>query len=703
MNRNIFLILIFAILLSNFALAQQIETTVNDPNQLRAIFEFRQENQGPIHLYKTIRGRELSIGSLQGIIRAEPPSIVTTRNGIYESKNENGGIIIANGDIVLQKIPNKNYPLLKLFNGTITASNTIFSCSRGCDFIEADLNTGQMRLYGNANMTRKNINNIDYIFEIRNIQFEPLTVSNIKIFNINIIVPESGDELSSVHYILLAPGSNGNYLYGIKKRNNPADEFLIDFFLGNFHILDIKNPQIQVLAKRGNDMPRLDYFGQNLLEVNNRFIHYVNRRDYFNRICAVYSSTASCVLFEPEFNEVKASLKKGTAITLNLDNNAISMIDLTSFGADDNRGRLVAKKDSLGNRKIIFKKDDIIIDGAWTDFGISFKAYIYRQQSRTYDQIECRYNGADPSQSKCYLNGIETILGSSARNIHGCNNNNECVRGYVCQSNRCIESRGCKLINEGLYRDPISVNNIDLLFIGEGLSSYDEVEQITNKMIYGADSLFETEPFKSNKNKFNIWVMPSPPIRITQLTNEEIDFIDASNCPNADVKILLSDRNFRSYAEGTMSNTCIISIANTDFENKRTLTHEFGHCFGDLWDEYSRYVPGKAGKAGTPNCIAPKSGKSAEQIAQQEWTRLLSLQNIPQEDAQQEAWVLVEQAKQNFRGCGGDCNNRCNNYLRPSANSIMNTHWILTSEAGEFNKISTIYLQDKITRNTIIS
>ena len=121
-----------------------------------------------------------------------------------------------------------------------------------------------------------------------------------------------------------------------------------------------------------------------------------------------------------------------------------------------------------------------------------------------------------------------------------------------------------------------------------------------------------------------------------------------------------------------------------------------------LEDEY--YFPGaRPQTAWSANCVGPSQGKSSTEMAKEIWGGLLRQEaGMTRERSIIEAENLANQAAANWKSCGGYCTTVCQNYLRPSENSIMNKYYLPTEEAEEFNRISRLHLQNVINRNTLL-
>jgi len=211
-------------------------------------------------------------------------------------------------------------------------------------------------------------------------------------------------------------------------------------------------------------------------------------------------------------------------------------------------------------------------------------------------------------------------------------------------------------------------SKVDIFIIGDG---YKNEENFVNELQIMIDydsqghGLFSEEPFKSSKEKFNVWYIHS---------NNEVKYKQdpymkgfgsqpympdvvklANKCPWFDYVMFISkDHKFRSNSMAGKPGPARISLSGENHPD-RLFIHEFGHAFSGLMDEYYNVVENKPSSTGFeefysafqtgPNCL------KNEEEANKAW------QGIPN---------VVH-----YKGCGGDCNSGCDNFLRPSFNSIM--------------------------------
>ena len=165
------------------------------------------------------------------------------------------------------------------------------------------------------------------------------------------------------------------------------------------------------------------------------------------------------------------------------------------------------------------------------------------------------------------------------------------------------EYNNFEVVNSG---DP-SVN-VDIVIIPEGYTE-DEMESFNKDCEHFADYLFNASPFRENREKFNIWGIEAPSLESgTDIPKEDIwkktlvnsSFYTfdleryvmtydnktlrnvASNAPYDQIYVLV---NSDKYGGGSIYNHYSMSVTgNKYFEF--IVTHEFGHGFASLADEY---------------------------------------------------------------------------------------------------------------------
>ncbi|MEA3430387.1 MAG: M64 family metallopeptidase [Nanoarchaeota archaeon] len=243
---------------------------------------------------------------------------------------------------------------------------------------------------------------------------------------------------------------------------------------------------------------------------------------------------------------------------------------------------------------------------------------------------------------------------------------------YECDPVEISSDQRCKaLITNGNQHD-----KADILFIGDGYFYDSElIGDIENFIDYEGirgstnnEGLFSIEPFKSHKERFNIWYT----VVGNEISHNKRDDISsfgwvpsvtdvhhiAMKCQGYDYVVVLSKYSYRSHATFDGFSYCSIM----DSYPGRLVTHEFGHSFGKLADEYYNFKTANdvngivedilfGGSTG-PNCR--KTMASA-----------------------QTGWGDIAASDQNvnyFKGCGGDCSEECANWVRPTELSVMNNH-----------------------------
>ena len=234
---------------------------------------------------------------------------------------------------------------------------------------------------------------------------------------------------------------------------------------------------------------------------------------------------------------------------------------------------------------------------------------------------------------------------------------------YSCDDLKLNSKDACKeFIKKG------GKNKADVLLIADGYNNDQKIKDILTEILDSEGTnqgFFSEEPFKSNKEKFNFWYLNSN----GKINYEKDSYVarfgtqpqisdvvtQADYCPWYDYIVLLSkSKDFRSNCMAGKPGPCRISLANEDFPG-RLFTHEFGHMFASLVDEYYNLVESQESTYGFeeffsefqtgPNC------KKSQSEAESEWGSLTDIEYV--------------------NGCGGDCDESCANFVRPTVNSVM--------------------------------
>lgn len=148
-----------------------------------------------------------------------------------------------------------------------------------------------------------------------------------------------------------------------------------------------------------------------------------------------------------------------------------------------------------------------------------------------------------------------------------------------------------------------SSSKVDFFFMGYGFETDAAFKSKLEELIFHSVGLFNTEPFKSNRSKFNIWayrlVDPAdspgyfdyPGHHTFEIDVSEEEWEEsqrritniAENCLNFyNHFIYLSTNKFGTHAE--YGGNIYQSLTRSD--NPLVLTHEMGHAFAELLDEY---------------------------------------------------------------------------------------------------------------------
>jgi len=174
---------------------------------------------------------------------------------------------------------------------------------------------------------------------------------------------------------------------------------------------------------------------------------------------------------------------------------------------------------------------------------------------------------------------------------------------YFIKPERVAEYKNFEVLNSG---DP-SVK-VDIVIIPEGYT-VDQMEKFKKDCERFTVYLFNSSPFKENKDKFNIWEIEAPSIESgtdipkddiwkKTIVNSTFYTFDlerylmtadnkslrnlASNAPYDQIYILA---NSDKYGGGAIYNHYSLSVIDNKY-SEFVITHEFGHGFASLADEY---------------------------------------------------------------------------------------------------------------------
>jgi hypothetical protein len=254
------------------------------------------------------------------------------------------------------------------------------------------------------------------------------------------------------------------------------------------------------------------------------------------------------------------------------------------------------------------------------------------------DQEKCVSDNDCEDNEKCNSKGMCIAIDCPCGVIrekqcikYECCSNSDCGEFQTCNQDikQCVAQTGC--IN--VLQNGNSNDKLDILVIGAEYTDYTDLkEEITSLTDLKGQSknigFFSIEPFKSLKNKFNIWMIKAPDIITTTNSCSEScsGAIDRqriaeyeSVCPNVDQVItIFKDAKFRSCAGGNHQWNSL--SCQPDKVKGKLILHESGHAIGKLADEYEE--PSKGSRPWGPNCA------DTLEEAQSLWGDLVGVHNV---------------------------------------------------------------------------
>ncbi|MFZ2322350.1 MAG: M64 family metallopeptidase [Ignavibacteriaceae bacterium] len=176
-------------------------------------------------------------------------------------------------------------------------------------------------------------------------------------------------------------------------------------------------------------------------------------------------------------------------------------------------------------------------------------------------------------------------------------------KNYFIKKERTLKCDNFKVLYNG---DPST--KVDIVIIPDGYT-IDEMQKFRNDCNKFSEFLFNASPYKQNKDKFNIWAVETPSkesgtdipadgVWKTTIANSSFYTFDserylmiiddknlhnlASNAPYDQIFVLV---NSSKYGGGSIYNHYSVCSSDNDYSDY-VFTHEFGHGFAGLADEY---------------------------------------------------------------------------------------------------------------------
>ncbi|MEK6860661.1 MAG: dockerin type I domain-containing protein [Nanoarchaeota archaeon] len=163
------------------------------------------------------------------------------------------------------------------------------------------------------------------------------------------------------------------------------------------------------------------------------------------------------------------------------------------------------------------------------------------------------------------------------------------------------------------HNNPDDESRMNVVFVGLGYSGVGTFKEYVDMSVGfdgEGDGIFSLEPFKSNKDKFNLWYVDIIGVEEDNL-NFDVILVEDLNLNSVclfsnKVTNAFFNSDFRSHAffgGGSIDSFPELSDVNSNRVSVRTVVHEFGHGYGYLFDEYTEH-PGVFNQIIGKNCFS---------------------------------------------------------------------------------------------------
>jgi hypothetical protein len=304
-----------------------------------------------------------------------------------------------------------------------------------------------------------------------------------------------------------------------------------------------------------------------------------------------------------------------------------------------------------GNKKLEVKRDSFELKQTkdWKEFGIGFSFFIYNNDAKKFQRIECDY------QTKvCKLD--DKIIYDPVKKLV-CLTDSDCDSGKTCVDKRCVVSKKCEVISVGPNA------KINMLFITTGYESKQEATNAVNNLLNNQHGFFAFDPVKSYKQYFGIYHLDTSLPKYTEKGMEERFNVKEAkkSCSNVRYTIVL-DKNgkpWTDYAPYSCITHVQIPMASTSAAQDMPpiLVHEMGHNIAGLNDEYHN--------TGEDNSQILKDFYDGLRIRTVFPVNCVQCYKAPSTKG---GWL----SEPFFQSCGASCQS-CRSWCRPSDNSVMNS------------------------------
>lgn len=156
---------------------------------------------------------------------------------------------------------------------------------------------------------------------------------------------------------------------------------------------------------------------------------------------------------------------------------------------------------------------------------------------------------------------------------------------YPSAVQKSVSGKDCITLYEG------GINSRGVVFLSYGYSTKEDFLDDALRYVNDTNGILDVKPFSDNKNKLGFYAVFSDKvvcgIEDSTLVCDDQDAKTLTlSCPNDYIFVLGARNNFLNFIKPIRSSSYVNLASINTADHRLVVTHEFGHIFGRLADEY---------------------------------------------------------------------------------------------------------------------